>query len=133
MTRKRIPPAPPGVGLAGAELWQSVLSTFVLDSEPHKLAILAQACKVASTIEQLEAAQVGEPLTVLGSARQQVISPLIDQARQQRALLASLLGKLGLPDDYEDEEAAAAAEARVRRAKKAAAARWGSRYGGGLA
>lgn len=133
LTRKRIPPAPPGVGLAGAELWQSVLSTFVLDSEPHKLAILAQACKVASTIEQLEAAQVGEPLTVLGSARQQVISPLIDQARQQRALLASLLGKLGLPDDYEDEEAAAAAEARVRRAKKAAAARWGSRYGGGLA
>jgi hypothetical protein len=130
MAKKRIPAPPAGVGLAGQELWESVLQAYVMDNEPHKLAILAQACKVASVIEQLEAAQVGEPLTTLGSARQQVISPLIDQARQQRALYASLIARLNLGDDLGDDEQQASALRRTERAKKAAAARWGNRYGG---
>jgi len=46
---------------------------------------------------------------------QQVISPFIAEARVQRALLAQLLARLGLPDTDEEAEAKAAKLSRTRR------------------
>jgi hypothetical protein len=118
-----IPKAPKGFGAAGRALWRSVLADYWMDGESHKLAILEQAAKVADRIAELEAAMAGEPLTVLGSARQLTIHPLIAEVRAQRGLLASLLKALTLPDGDDDDEHQAALT-RSQRARKAANARW---------
>lgn len=85
----------------GQKLWKAVTDEFDLENEPHKVALLTQACRVADRIHQLETASTKEPLTVLGSAQQKVIHPLISEVRFQRGLLAQLLGRLGLPDTDE--------------------------------
>jgi hypothetical protein len=117
-----IPKAPKGLGPAGRALWRSVLADYWMDGESHKLAILGQACKVTDRIAELEAAMDGQPLTVLGSARQLTIHPLIAEVRSQRGLLASLLKALALPDGEEEDEQAALS--RSQQARRAANARW---------
>ncbi|WP_264063553.1 hypothetical protein [Mycolicibacterium hippocampi] len=105
----------------GQKLWRTVTDEFDLENEPHKVALLTQACRVADRIHQLETAAAKEPLTVLGSAQQKVIHPLISEVRFQRGLLAQLLGRLGLPDT--DEAIADKAEKLLqtrRRATKSA-------------
>jgi hypothetical protein len=47
---------------------------------------------------------------------QQVISPFIAEARAQRALLAQLIGRLGLPDTEEEAADKAASLSRKRAA-----------------
>lgn len=116
-----IPKAPKGLGSAGNALWRSVLTDYWMDGESHKLSILEEACRVKDRISELEAAMAGEPLTVLGSARQLTIHPLIAEVRSQRGLLAGLVKSLQLPDGEEDE---AAALSRSQQARKAANARW---------
>ncbi|MGW6424008.1 hypothetical protein ACWF82_15130 [Nocardia sp. NPDC055053] len=98
-----------------------------MDNEPHKLTVLEQACRVADEIARLDAAKDGEPLTVLGSARQLTIHPLIAELRVQRALLAQLLGKLGLP--LNDDEQAKKSERRTASAKHAANVKWNKEQG----
>src|SRR5690625_4132439 len=88
------PRKPRGLGAAGTRLWENVNAVFVLEEEPHKVEILTQACRVSDVIAGLERAARGEPLTVLGSARQKTIHPLISEVRFQRALLAQLLARL---------------------------------------
>ncbi|QSE88925.1 hypothetical protein JWS13_10055 [Rhodococcus pseudokoreensis] len=106
---------PRGLGTAGQRLWRTTLDEFEMDSEPHKIEILTQACKVTDKIAELEKAQKGQPLTVLGSARQLTIHPLVAEVRFQRGLLAQLLGKLGLPDTDEALEAKAEKLSETRR------------------
>ena len=114
-----------GFDKAGKTLWQSITKQFVLDNEPHKLEMLAQACRAVDTIAALEWEQRGRELLVPGSRPgQKVISPLVDQARQQRQLVSVLISKLQLPDDVGADEDAEAKAFRVARAKKAAQARW---------
>lgn len=93
---------PRGLKAAGTRLWETVTTEFDLDSEPHKLEILAHACRVSDLITELERAAAKEPLTVLGSARQKTINPLISEVRYQRGLLSQLLQRLnfaGIEDD----------------------------------
>jgi len=61
---------------------------------------------------------------------QKVISPLVDQARQQRQLVSVLITKLQLPEDVGDDEVAAAKQFRVERARAGAKARWSARTAG---
>jgi hypothetical protein len=87
----------------GRQLWRSVLSEFDLESEPHKLHVLRQACRVADVIAELDEAADEAPLTVKGSMGQQVISPFIAEARAQRSLMAQLLARLNFepaPEDF---------------------------------
>lgn len=119
----RIPTAPAGLGAPGKALWRSILTDYWMDGEGHKLAILAQACQVADRIAELDAAMARQPLTVLGSARQLTIHPLISEVRFQQGVLASLLKARTLPDG-EDTDEAEAADAHSRRARRAANARW---------
>jgi hypothetical protein len=122
--KKKVPPPVQGLGPAGTELWSSIMDFFVLDREPGKLAVLAQACRVADTLVVLEKALDGQPLVVKGSAMQPVTHPLVDSIRSQRALMASLISQLKLPEDLGEDEDLAAAEARRIRARNAAVARW---------
>ena len=55
------------------------------------------------------------PLTVKGSMGQQVISPFIAEATVQRALLAQMLARLGLPDTDEESIAKSEKSSRTRR------------------
>jgi hypothetical protein len=110
---------PKGLDAAGAKLWKSVDEVFDFTDEPGKVQLLAQACKVADIIAELDDAAAEAPLTVKGSMGQPVISPFIAEARVQRALLAQLLGKLDLPPTEEDllENAAALTRTRSRAAR----------------
>jgi hypothetical protein len=117
---------PAGLDAAGKRLWKSVVDVFDLDEEPHKVQVLTQACRVADIIAELDEHAAEAPLTVKGSQGQPVIQPTLSEARFQRALLAQLLGRLGLPDNDEDET-----DPRTRRrnaARKAAKARWERGY-----
>jgi len=110
---------PAGLGSAGTKLWRSVTDEFDFTSEPAKVQLLEQASRVADIVAELDEAAAEAPLTVRGSMGQQVISPFIAEARVQRALLAQLLGRLGLPDTDEerDEKAAKLSQTRRRAAK----------------
>jgi hypothetical protein len=117
---------PAGLDAAGKRLWKSVVDVFDLDEEPHKVQVLTQACRVADIIAELDEHAAEAPLTVKGSQGQPVIQPTLSEARFQRALLAQLLGRLGLPDNDEDED-----DLRTRRrkaARTAAKARWDRGY-----
>jgi hypothetical protein len=96
-----------------------VVDVFDFAQEPGKVQILAQACRVADIIAEMDEAADEAPLTVRGSMGQPVISPFIAEARAQRALLAQLLGRLGLPDTDEAlaEKAAKLSQTRSRAAK----------------
>src|SRR6476646_7951528 len=96
--------SPASLGDAGKKLWREMHAVFDFEDEPHKVQVLTQACRVADVVAELDEA----PLTVKGSMGQQGISPFIAEARAQRALLAQLLGRLGLPDT--DDEAEVKAE-----------------------
>ena len=116
--------SPVGLGDAGRKLWRSIDDVFDFAEEPGKVQILTQACRVVDVVAELDDAADEAPLTVKGSMGQQVISPFIAEARVQRALLAQLLGRLGLPDTEEDDDPAA----RRREAGKAGArGRWKNR------
>jgi hypothetical protein len=105
---------PAGLQPAGKKLWRSTVAVFDFTDEPHKVQILAQACRVADVVAELDEAADEAPLTVKGSMGQQVISPFIAEARAQRSLLTQLLGRLDLPDTGEEAEAKAYRLSRIR-------------------
>jgi hypothetical protein len=106
---------PAGLDAAGRRLWRSTVAVFDFTEEPHKVQILTQACRVADIVAELDDAADEAPLTVKGSMGQSVISPFIAEARAQRALLAQLIGRLGLPDTDEAQAEKAEKLTRTRR------------------
>lgn len=76
---------------------------------------MIQACRVADIVAELDEAADEAPLTVRGSMGQVVISPFIAEATAQRALLAQLIGRLGLPDTDEIQAEQSAKLSRTRR------------------
>ena len=56
-------------------------SVFDFRAEPHLLAILEQACRTRDEIDRLEVGMDDQPYTVLGSARQVQVHPLVSEAR----------------------------------------------------
>lgn len=56
---------PKGLGYQGRKLRDSVVAEFELDSEPDKLRILFDACKLADAVDQLEKGMAGEPLSAV--------------------------------------------------------------------
>lgn len=90
--------SPAGLQAAGKRLWRSITTEFDLESEPHKVQILVEACRVVDAIAELDKAAAEAPLTVKGSMGQPVISPFIAEARAQRSLLAQLLARLNFEE-----------------------------------
>ncbi len=91
--------APKDLQAPGKALWRRVTRTFDLDDDPHKQEILAQACRVADVIAELDEHAAQAPLTVKGSMGQAVIQPTLQEARMQRGLLAQLLARLNFSEE----------------------------------
>jgi hypothetical protein len=103
-----------------------MLGEFNMQAEPHKRAMLEQACRVLDQLAELDEAVKGQPTTVLGYNRQLTIHPLISQIGTERSRFAQLVKALGMPDSMPPDHDAEAAKAEMRRAraKHAADTRW---------
>jgi hypothetical protein len=112
---------PAKLGKAGRDLFKQIVDVYEL--RPDEVRILLDACREADLVDRLEKALSLEgELTTEGSMGQLVITPLLSEIRQHRAVLANLLKALKLPAGKpgEPDEKASVAEA----ARKAARARW---------
>jgi hypothetical protein len=89
---------PKGLGYYGQKLWRSVVGEFEVESDPHKLRILFDACKTADFIDRLEKESANQPLTAKGSYGQPVLNPLVAAAQTARTQLAQLLARLNFAD-----------------------------------
>ncbi len=76
-----------GLQKGGRALWRAMWSVFDFRAEPNLLAILEQACRTRDEIDRLEVEMDDQPYTVLGSARQVQVHPLVSEARFQRKAL----------------------------------------------
>jgi hypothetical protein len=115
--------APASLGPAGRAFWRQVHRRYV-GLEPGETALLTQACRTLDTIADLERAAADDGTMITGSAGQSVLHPAVAETRLHRLALARLLDQLGQPT--EDSQAAPTSPV-VRRARKAAQARWGRR------
>jgi hypothetical protein len=112
------PDAPEGLGPKALEVWTEIAGNYELRID--ELRVLEDSCREIDLIERLEEALQDADLMVTGSMGQPVASPLVQELRQHRGVLARLLGWLKLPD-----EDAPAKGARSASARQAAMARWG--------
>lgn len=108
------PTAPRSLGPAGKALWRTLVGVFELD--PHELAILEAAARQADVTAELEVVVAEQGTMVIGSKGQQRLHPGVAEARQGRATMATLLGRIDL--DVEGHGTPS------QRGRKAARARW---------
>jgi hypothetical protein len=110
-------PAPARLGDKAKRLWSGVTDTYELRAD--ELRVLEDACREIDLVERLEEELASASLVVKGSQGQPVANPLVQEIRQHRQVVKSLLGSLRLPD--EDGRAQAS---RSSSARDAANARW---------
>lgn len=109
---------PEGLGDKALVVWSEIAGNYELRID--ELRVLEDACREIDLIERLEAELVHAELMVTGSMGQPVASPLVQELRQHRGVLARLLGWLKLPDEEAPAKGNTSASAR-----QAAMARWG--------
>ena len=109
-------PTPAHLSASGAALFAAAVDSYEL-SLPE-LAALLQAAETIDTLRVLE-----DAIRVTGPVVNNRPSPLLAEARQQRATLVRLLGVLDLRLD-EDETPDAVRLSTSRAARKAARVRW---------
>lgn len=109
--------APAGLGVKAKHLWSEITENY--DLRVDELRILEDACREIDLVERLEAELKGADLVVNGSMGQPVASPLVQELRQHRSVLARLLVLLKLPDDEGQAQSPSST------ARAAAMARWG--------
>lgn len=116
MTAKQDPPE--GLGAKALVVWSEISEGY--DLRIDELRVLEDACREIDLIERLEGELRHADLIVTGSMGQPVASPLVQELRQHRGVLARLLGWLKLPDEEVLAKGNTSASAR-----QAAMARWG--------
>lgn len=117
------PKTPRNLGTAGRDLWKAVIEHEPpYELRPDEINTLANACREADLIDQLQKAQETAPLVTKGSMGQEVISPFISELRQHRTVLSNLLKSLHLPDSPGGSNKQATYNSEM--ARKAAAAKW---------
>lgn len=111
---------------AGSALWIAVVADLESDWEldAREVALLAQACKMADQLAELDAAVAVDGATVRGSRGQTVIHPGVSEGRALRLAQLRLLGSIELADPTSALKASTPAQARAR---AAAQARWAQR------
>lgn len=108
--------APNGLKRRGNALWRELHAVFDFAADPHRSAIIEDACRTADMIDRLQSIiDAAGGLRVKGSHDQPVAMPEIAELRQYRALLAQLLKSLALPDTDELAAVKAAHITNVRR------------------
>lgn len=113
---------PKGLGEHARRTWRSITKRYELRAD--ELRMLEDACRTIDIIDRMQA-RLDDPNTALvvkGSTGQSVANPLVQEIRQQRAVLKGLFAALKLS---EVDEAPAAAGERSASARDAATARWG--------
>lgn len=115
--------APRGLNTAGKALWKGVVDTHELRADEYRM--LEDACREADLVDVMEAArnEPGFSLMVRGSQGQMVINPIINEIRQHRTTLASLLGKLKLTESEGETASEVSTKARMAANKRWAAVR----------
>jgi hypothetical protein len=124
---------PVGLGPAGSAVWLAViedLASVAVDGERWELdgrerLVLEAAARQADLNRALEEVIADAGLTVIGSTGQTRLNPAATELRQGRVAFEKLVGSIALPG--EDGIAQTTAQ---KRAKNAAAARWGHRQKG---
>ena len=119
-------PAPPkGVGEAGVDLWNRLVSEYDFSEAPEKEILLAQAARCADMIATLQRIvdSAGDDIRVRGSQNQPVLAPEWAELRGQRNQLTSILRALALPSGDEDSEGLSRSDI----GRLGAAARWKNR------
>lgn len=111
------PAIPAKLGEKARQYWASIADVYELDA--HEWRILEDICREIDLVEAMQDALEGADLTVRGSQGQPVANPIVQEVRQHRAIIKSLMASLKLPDD-DGRQAAATSE----KARMAANARW---------
>lgn len=95
------PRPPAGSRAAGRRLFDSVTSRFEL--EQHELQLLVEAVRTTDLLVELDGA-VRRDGALVETPQGMRAHPAAVEARQQRIVLARLLGALQLPADEDDEK-----------------------------
>lgn len=111
--------APVGLKAPGRRAWLAV--TEVYELTVGELLVMEKYARTLDDVARVEAALIGEPLTTTGSTGQLRAHPLLAELRGMRALAASLLRMLDLPQEQEDGVVRSATSERKR---AAAMVRW---------
>lgn len=106
---------------SGSQLWEAVTAKYALRAD--ELRVLEDACSEADIIDMLRMLIDGDLMTT-GSKGQMILIPAVSEIRQHRAVLASLMRQLKLPEDGDEDKAAGERSAKAR---EAAQSRWARR------
>lgn len=117
--------APKGLDSVGSKLWRDVTGKYALRVD--ELTVLEAACRASDRADLMRDELDIRPLMVEGSTGQLVVNPLVAEIRAHEAQVASLLGRLKLPDD----PAGAGEVSRSTQARSAAQSRWSTAHGTG--
>lgn len=86
-------------GVAGSQLWESVVSVLELDG--HEERLLTELCRTADQLDALQT--IVDRDGVLSDSSQGVRAhPALQELRQQRIAFARLVTALGLPSGLKD-------------------------------
>ncbi|MBT2502989.1 P27 family phage terminase small subunit [Curtobacterium sp. ISL-83] len=112
-------PVPRSLKAAGRKLWKETTANYVLRQD--ELETLRAACAELDLIVRMEGELDTAELTVKGSMGQIVAHPLVQELRQHRATMSTLLRALRLPDSE--------ASGLVNQQRSAAQSRWSASHG----
>lgn len=113
------PKAPSKLGAKALRYWKSIANVYELDA--HEWRLLEDICREIDLIEEMQKALEGASLIVEGSQGQPVANPLVQELRQHRSTVNTLMKALKLPDsdgrgaELVSQQARAAANARWKR------------------
>lgn len=119
-------PAPAGLSKRANKRWNDIVTAW--DLRPDELRILEDACREMDLADALEATLADMPLTLEGSMGQVVVNPVVQEIRQHRTVVASLLKQLKLPD-VDVARSQIVADSRSAQARHAARSRWAVHHG----
>jgi hypothetical protein len=132
--KTEIPKAPKGLRAAGRRFWREIHSEYDFGGSPELVLLVEEASRTADVVARLQAVvDEAETLRTKGSRNQDVAIPELDALRAYRAQYAALIRQLELPlpipDDDGPGEERTTPMSRSEAGRKAAAERWGQRYG----
>jgi phage terminase small subunit len=92
---------PADLGRAGLRLWADVCRDWQLGQAD--LIMLAEACRLADTLETMAGQATDEPVVITGRFGQRLPNPWHQERRAMQRTLISLFSALGLTADAEQE------------------------------
>lgn len=94
-------PTPKGLQSDGEKLWLSVVTDYELD--PHELALLESACRVADSMTRLAETAAAAGVTTINSRGDVQVHPAMVEYRMQSIALTRLIASLRLPSGDESD------------------------------